>query len=41
MKTLVVGYSLTGNNRLLAEYISGEEQADLDEFILKMKETGG
>lgn len=37
MKTLVVGYSLTGNNRLLAEYISGEEQADLEMITAQRK----
>lgn len=40
MKTLVVNYSLTENNKLLAEYICARLKADCDEIAVLGKMTG-
>lgn len=37
MKTLVVNYSLTGNNKLLAEHICKKLQADNDDISVRRK----
>ena len=40
MKTLVVHYSLTGNNKLLTEHVSGILKADTDKITVPGKVTG-